>query len=93
MVHPLSNKEDAETRKLIALALVALLVVIAGYVWFVDFVSEQQVFGFLLSAEFIAFSMLVYVYTKAELDQANRSWLLIGCLGLALCLFAAFMVG
>jgi len=89
----LSNKEDAETRKLIALALVALLVVIAGYLWFVDVVSDQQVFGFLLSVEFVAFSMLVYVYIKPELDQVSRSWLLIGCIGLALCLFLAFMVG
>jgi putative effector of murein hydrolase len=70
---------------LIAAMLLLFIIVAAIGIWYVNPLTEQSAFGFLLSAELIAFSMLVYTYTKnssSEFGQVSRIWLLIGFVAL-----------
>jgi len=51
-----------DSLRLIAFFLLTFLVIVGIAIWFLDFISQQRVFGFLLSAELIAFAMLVYIF-------------------------------
>jgi uncharacterized cupredoxin-like copper-binding protein len=53
---------DSNNLRIIALLLLTFLVIVAATVWLLDLIAQQRVFGFLMSAEFIAFAMLVYIY-------------------------------
>lgn len=77
-------------RILLSATLVAFLAVIAAYLWFVDLLSSQREFGAFLSAELVAFAMLVYISTKPDYDSVRKSWVLIGCVALALLLTLSF---
>jgi hypothetical protein len=77
-------------RVLLSATLVAFLAVFAVYLWFVDLVSNQREFGAFLTAELVAFAMLVYVSTKPDYDTVKKSWVLIGCIALALLLALPF---
>ncbi len=72
--------------RLISIFLLLYIVVAAVVLWFVDLVTQQRVFGFLLSGALTAFSMLVYIYrvqaTKDYDMKLNRSWLIIGVVAL-----------
>ena len=60
------------------------MIVVAVVLWATDLLAQQQGFGFFVSAEFVAFSMLVYVYYKKNREALNDAWISIGFLGLAL---------
>ena len=79
-------------RVLTSATLVVLLAVIAVYLWFIDLLSSQREFGAFLTAELIAFAMLVYVSTKPDYDSVKKSWVLIGCIALALLLTLPFLL-
>lgn len=76
-----------KTRILVAVTLLTFLLVVAASIWLLDLVNEQRTFGFLLSAELLAFSMLVYVYDRTTEDEVNWLKLLIGCAFLAMLIF------
>jgi len=78
-------------RVLLSATLVAFLAVFAVYLWFVDLLSSQREFGAFLTAELVAFAMLVYISTKPDYDAVKKSWMLIGCIALALLLILAFL--
>jgi uncharacterized membrane protein len=80
------------SRSLIAILLVAFIVVIAVFLWFVDLISYQRAFGSLLSAVLVAFSMLVYTYTPKDYSEIKKSWLLAGELTLFALLLLAIIV-
>lgn len=67
-------------KEALSLVLLAFLVVIAAYVWFLDLLNQQRVFGFLVSAELIVFAMLTYTYYKPTFDELNKTLLLIASL-------------
>ena len=73
-------------RVLLSATLVAFLAVFAVYLWFVDLLSNQRQFGAFLTAELVAFAMLVYVSTRPDFDAIKKSWVIVGCLGLVLLL-------
>jgi hypothetical protein len=81
---------EEEVRVLLSATLVAFLAVIAVYLWLVDLISRQREFGAFLSAELVAFAMLVYISTKPDYDAVKKSWMLIGCVALALLLTLPF---
>lgn len=71
--------------RLIATTLLVFIIVAAIGIWYVNPLTEQRAFGFLVSAELVAFSMLVYTYTKnssSEFGEVSKTWLLIGFVAL-----------
>ena len=73
-------------RILLSTALMVFLAVIAFYLWFIDLLSSQREFGAFLTAELVGFAMLVYISTKPDYGAVKKSWVLIGCIALALLL-------
>ena len=73
-------------------SLLAFLVILTSYLWFVDLLAKQRTFAILLGAELMAFSMLIYVGTKPTFYDLRRSWILIGCAAVALLLLLAVTV-
>jgi peptidoglycan/LPS O-acetylase OafA/YrhL len=63
------------------------------YLWIVDLVSLQRVFGALLGSELIIFAMVVYIYYKPTLTTASNNWLLLGCVIAATFLLVAVQLG
>jgi hypothetical protein len=84
---------DSETiRALILWSMMAFLLVLTPYLWFIDLLTRQKTFALLLSAELAAFSMLIYVATKPDYDSLKKSWMLTGCGTLAALLLLAIAV-
>ena len=83
--------QEEGVRILIEAALVCFLAVFAVHMWFIDLLTQQREFGALLAAELMAFSMLVYLSTKSDLGEVKKSWLLEGCVGLAVFLALALL--
>ncbi len=86
------NVEDEGVRTTISILLLVFLVVVAAYMWSLDLVASQRVFGVLLSAELVAFSMLIYISAEPGYNKVNKIWLLIGYFILALLLSASITV-
>ena len=74
---------------LLATAAASILV----YLWIVDLIALQRVFGAMLGSELIIFSMVVYIYYKPSLTVASNNWLLLGCLVAASFLLIAVQLG
>jgi hypothetical protein len=72
------NLDTAQLRRLTAIGLFAFLIVGAVLPWMLDLVANQRAFGFLLGADLIAFTMLVYVFDRESDDEVNWITLLIG---------------
>lgn len=63
------------------------------YLWYIDLVALQRVFGALLAAGLVIFAMALYVFSKQTLTGKTNTWLLIGCLGAASLLLMAVQLG
>ena len=86
-------KFDSESiRALITWSIMAFIVAVTSYLWFIDLLTRQRTFTLLLSAELAAFSMLIYIATKPSYDSLKKSWMLIGCISLAVLLLLAIAV-
>jgi hypothetical protein len=70
---------------------VALLAVVAVYLWFIDILTMQKEFGAFLAAELTAFALLLYLCVKPTLGEFKKQWFLVGCLFLAFCLALAVL--
>jgi hypothetical protein len=81
--------DETGIRSLVSASLLSLLVAVAIYLWFVDFLTMQREFGSLLGAELVALSMLVYVYLKPSYGKFRKAWFLAGCLFLMLLMLLA----
>jgi len=68
---------------LIAVLLLIFIIVTAVTMWTLDLIAQQRTFAFLLSAELIAFAMLVYLYYGETPKEVSRQWLFSGALALA----------
>ena len=53
---------ETDTMRVTAIFLLLFLIVAGVSVWLLNLVTQQRAFGFLVSAEFIAFAMLVYIF-------------------------------
>jgi hypothetical protein len=84
---------DSESiRALILWSIIAFLLALTPYLWFIDLLTRQKTFALLLSAELAAFSMLIYVATKPSYDSLKKSWMLVGCGSLGVLLLLAVAV-
>jgi hypothetical protein len=63
------------------------------YLWYIDLIISQRVFGTLLAAGLMIFAMSIYVFTKESLTGRTNTWLLLGCLGTAVFLIMAVQLG
>ncbi|HEX4921975.1 MAG TPA: hypothetical protein VFV92_14700 [Candidatus Bathyarchaeia archaeon] len=63
------------------------------YLWYIDLIISQRVFGAMLSAGLMIFAMSIYVFSKKTLTGRTNTWLLIGCLGSAIFLIIAVQLG
>ena len=77
-------------RSIVVLLLIFLLAIGAS-IWFLDFIAQQRVFGFLMSAELVAFAMLVYIFYE-ENSGASRRLLTAGFVALAILVLSAAVV-
>lgn len=79
--------DTSQLRRLTAIGLFVFLIVGAVLPWMLDLVANQRAFGFLLGADLIAFTMLVYVFDRESDDEVNWFTLLIGSVILGLLIF------
>ena len=71
--------------------LVAFLVVFAVHLWSIDLLTSQREFGAFLTAELVAFALLVYVSTRPNYQAIKKGWVLVGCLALGSSLVLALL--
>jgi hypothetical protein len=74
---------------LIAVLLLIFIIVITAAMWSLDLIIQQRTFAFLLSAELIAFAMLVYLYYEESPKEISRRWLFAGSVALAVVILLA----
>jgi peptidoglycan/LPS O-acetylase OafA/YrhL len=87
------NSDNDIVRYSVATLLATAAASILVYLWIVDLVSLQRVFGALLGAELVIFAMVVYVYYKPTITVASNNWLLLGCVVAASFLLIAVQLG
>jgi peptidoglycan/LPS O-acetylase OafA/YrhL len=63
------------------------------YLWYIDLLISQRVFGALLAAGLVIFAMAIYVFSKQDLTGKTGTWLLVGCLGTSVFLLMAVQLG
>lgn len=69
--------ENVDRRKdALSIILVIFLVIIGVSLWFINQITQQRAFAFLVSAELVAFATLCYIYTK-PFDELSKTWLLV----------------
>lgn len=78
--------------RVIAVFLLTFLIVVGIAVWLLDLVAQQRVFGLLMSAEFIAFSLLVYIFYEENPKEISRKLLLSGFAALSVLVLLAATV-
>ena len=86
------KSDNENTREKVAYLILLFLIVIAVVVWFLNLVNQQSIFGSLLSAELVAFSMLIYVYKEPSYSEVNKTLLLLGELVIGILLILAVAV-
>jgi uncharacterized cupredoxin-like copper-binding protein len=69
---------DVKGLSLFAPILLIVIIAIGFVMWSLNLVAQQRTFAFLLSAELIAFAMLVYLYYVENLKDVSKDWLAIG---------------
>ena len=86
-------KHTSDHLRITAVFLLSFLVVVAVALWLLNLVTQQRVFGFLMSAEFVAFALLVYTFYQENL--VNKKILAAGfvALGVLVLLAAAVFTG
>ena len=65
-------KRDFDSLRITAYFLLAFLVVVGVAVWLLNLITQWRVFGFLMSAEFTAFAMLVYLFYMEDPVAAKK---------------------
>ena len=85
--------DDDIVRYSVATLLATAAASILVYLWILNLVSFQRVFGALLGSELVIFAMVVYIYYKPAITVANSNWLLLGCLIAASFLLIAVQLG
>jgi uncharacterized cupredoxin-like copper-binding protein len=77
---------------LIATLLVIFIVVVGVMMWSLDLVAQQRTFAFFLSAELLAFAMLVYLYYEESPREIRKRWLFTGSAALAVVILLGIAV-
>jgi uncharacterized cupredoxin-like copper-binding protein len=71
-------KQTTDTLNTVALFLIIFLIINGAVIWLLDFTAQQEIFGFLASAEFVAFALIVYLYYSETPSDLSRKWLGLG---------------
>jgi len=79
-------------RGIASFLLLCFIVAIAAYLWLIDLFAGQRVFGLLLGAVLLAFSMLIYVYRKPSYGEMSKPVLIVGYIALAMLLSLSIAV-
>jgi hypothetical protein len=87
------SPDDDIVRYSVATLLATAAASILVYLWILDLVSFQRVFGAMLGSELVIFAMVVYIYYKPTLTVETSSWLLLGCVVAAFFLLVAVQLG
>jgi len=82
----MSRKTDY--MRVTAIFLLLFLIVAGLSLWLLNLISQQRAFGFLMSAEFIAFAMLVYIFYEQN-PGVNKKLLTAGFVALAILVILA----
>jgi len=85
--------DDDIVRYSVATLLATAAASILVYLWILDLISFQRVFGAMLGSELIIFAMVVYIYYKPTLTVETSNWLLLGCVVAAAFLLVAVQLG
>jgi len=85
--------DEGSLRFTVAMLLASSAAAIAVYLWNIDLVTGQRVFGAMLGSELVIFSMLVYVYSRPSIGGKQSFWLLLGCLVAAVFLLTSVQLG
>lgn len=80
-------------RYTVVMLLAAAAASISVYLWVVDLISLQRVFGAMLGSELVIFSMALYVYYRPSIASSSNRWLLAGCVVAAVFLLIAVQLG
>ncbi len=72
--------------------LLIFIVVIAVAIWSLDLVAQQRTFAFLVSAELVAFAMMVYLYYEENVKEIGKRWLWAGSVGIAVLVLLSALV-
>lgn len=74
-------------------SLLLIFIIVAGItMWTLDLIAQQRTFAFLLSADLIAFAMLVYLYYAENPKDISRRWLFGGAIAIAVVILLAALV-
>jgi plastocyanin len=65
-------KDNFDSLRVTTYFLLAFLVVVGVAVWLLNLITQWRVFGFLMSAEFTAFAMLVYLFYMEDPVVAKK---------------------
>jgi hypothetical protein len=82
----------SKLRRLTAIGIFVFLIVGAVLPWTLDLVTNQRAVGFILSADLIAFTMLVYVYDRESDNEVNWITLLIGSVITSMLIFLGMVL-
>jgi len=83
-------KRTSDYSRITAVFLLTFLVVVAVVLWLLNIVTQQRVFGFLMSAEFVAFALLVYVFYQENL--VSKKLLVAGFVALGVLVLLAAII-
>ncbi len=90
------NSGKRESPRLLVYLLLSYIVVVAIVLWFIDLLYQQRVFGFLLSSELVAFSILVYLYRVESTNEydmkLNKQWVMLGVAAIAVLVLLSLIV-
>jgi hypothetical protein len=85
-------KSEDMRAELMSIVLLIFLLVVAGFIWFLDPLTQQTTFGLFVAVELVAFAMLVYITYKGNFDDISKPWLfLAGAVIIYLMLLSAFI--
>ena len=65
-------KDNFDSLRVTAYFLLAFLAIVGVAVWLLNLITQWRVFGFLMSAEFTAFAMLVYLFYMEDPVAAKK---------------------
>ncbi len=85
--------DGGSLRSTIAALLASTAAAIGVYLWNINLVRGQRVFGAMLGSELVIFSMLIYVYLNPSIGGKQSTWLLLGCLLASAFLLISIQVG
>ena len=80
---------NSKINRLIASVLLIYLAISTIFIWTLDLLKEQSIFGLTISSQLVAFSMLLYLYLTADTNDPSRYRLFLGA---AFILFLLFMM-